>query len=97
MSTTLITPVTELTHRAVAMLRAVDQGRSEISCSSEPDLYVDGLCCDYVTAHQLAQGGIIRPVRPALAGRRVPAVLTAAGREALTAATQGLVSYARAS
>lgn len=89
MSRTSIRSATGLTHRAVAILRAVAQGRSEISHSSEPDLYVDGLCCDYLTAHQLAHADLVRPARPGHAGQRVQAVLTAAGRAALVAATAG--------
>nr|WP_158632699.1 hypothetical protein [Amycolatopsis sp. WAC 01375] len=43
------------------MLRAVAQGRAEITVSLEPDLYVDGLpCSDQNTAHRLANAGLIR-------------------------------------
>ncbi|MEV6640748.1 hypothetical protein [Amycolatopsis sp. NPDC051371] len=73
----------ELTHRAMAMLRAVAAGRAQMSCSCEPDLFIDGFaCCDQMTAHALAHGGYLRPAVEAAAGR-VPAELTEAGRAAL--------------
>ncbi|MFG1642775.1 hypothetical protein ACGFMK_21000 [Amycolatopsis sp. NPDC049252] len=73
----------ELTHRAMAMLRAVAAGRAEMSCSCEPDLFVDGFaCCDQMTAHALAHGGYVRPAADGAVGR-VPAELTEAGRAAL--------------
>lgn len=75
-----ITTQSEPTHRALAMLRAVAEGRAELSSGSEPDLYVDGLPCDYVTAHELAHAGLIQPRWPVLRGHRAPAVLTTAGR-----------------
>lgn len=73
-----------LNHRERATLRAVAVGHAEISCSCEPDLFVDGLaCCDQHTAHRLAHLGLIIPVRPGSYGERVPAVLTEAGQAAL--------------
>src|SRR6059058_520543 len=73
----------ELTHRAMAMLRAVAAGRAQMSCSCEPDLFIDGFaCCDQMTAHALAHGGYLRPAVDSAAGR-VPAELTDAGRAAL--------------
>ncbi|WP_370961508.1 hypothetical protein [Amycolatopsis sp. cg9] len=73
----------ELTHRAMAMLKAVAAGRAQMSCSCEPDLFIDGFaCCDQMTAHALAHGGYLRPAVEAGAGR-VPAELTEAGRAAL--------------
>ncbi|TWP50442.1 hypothetical protein FKR81_19895 [Lentzea tibetensis] len=70
-----------VTHRGMAMLRAVAAGRVEATCSCEPDLRVDGLLCsDQATSHQLVRAGYIR----LSGGRRpwtwVPAELTAAGR-----------------
>lgn len=88
-TTTSPTPpsVIPTTHRARAMLRAVAAGRAHVSCSCEPDLYVDGLpCCDQFTAHTLATAGLIRELRPGSPGQRVPAELTATGRAALAAA-----------
>jgi hypothetical protein len=70
-------------HRAY--LRAVHDGRAEMTNSREPDLFVDGLaCCDQETARQLADAHLIRPVTTADADARVPAALTREGAEALT-------------
>lgn len=66
------------------MLRAVADGRAEVTCSCAPDLFIDGLgCCDQVSAHRLARAGFVRPVTAAPVGQRVRAELTAAGRAAL--------------
>lgn len=71
-------------HRAY--LRAVRDGRAEMTCSCEPDLYVDGLgCCDQMTAHQLAEAHLIAPAQPGTPGQRVPAELTTHGKSALLA------------
>ncbi|MCR6482780.1 hypothetical protein M8542_08120 [Amycolatopsis sp. OK19-0408] len=73
----------ELTHRAMAMLKAVAAGRAQMSCSCEPDLFIDGFaCCDQITAHALAHGGYLQPAAEGATGR-VPAELTEAGRAAL--------------
>lgn len=73
-----------ITWRAVAMLRAVSDGRAELICSCEPDLVIDGLgCCDQYTAHLLSRAGLIRPVVQGTFGQRVPAELTGAGRAVL--------------
>ncbi|WP_162830260.1 hypothetical protein [Amycolatopsis palatopharyngis] len=73
-------------HRTLAMLRAVAAGRGQVTCSSEPDLFVDGVpCCDQFTAHALTHSGLIRPGRLGLIGQRVPAALTDAGHALLTA------------
>lgn len=75
----------ELTHRAMAMLKAVAQQRAEMSTSCEPDLFVDGFaCCDQMTAHALARGGYVRPGAGVAAAGRVPAELTEAGAAALS-------------
>ncbi|WP_238607355.1 hypothetical protein [Amycolatopsis sp. Poz14] len=75
----------ELTHRAMAMLKAVAQQRAEMSTSCEPDLFVDGFaCCDQMTAHALAKGGYVRPGTGVTAAGRVPAELTEAGAVALS-------------
>jgi hypothetical protein len=67
----------------MAILKAVAGGRVQMSCSCEPDLFIDGFsCCDQMTAHALAHGGYIRPAAEAASGR-VPAELTEAGRAAL--------------
>ncbi len=74
-------------HRVLAMLRAIDAGRAQLTCSAEPDLFVDGMpCCDQFTAHTLAHQGLIRPGRPGAPDQRVPAVLTAAGHTLITEA-----------
>ncbi|MFB9726402.1 hypothetical protein [Haloechinothrix salitolerans] len=70
----------------LAMLRAVSQHRAEMTCSCEPDLYIDGVtCCDQVTAHDLARYRLIHPMRLGAIGQRVPAGLTAAGHALLAA------------
>jgi hypothetical protein len=75
-------------HRMLAMLRAVGAGRGRVSCSSEPDLFIDGLSCgDQFAAHALAHQGLIRPSRPGVPGELVPAHLTADG-QALVEAQQ---------
>src|SRR5690606_21289017 len=64
--------------------QAVAEGVAEITCSSVPDLFVDGLaCCDQATAGRLAQAGLIAPAYPGRPDERVPAVLTEAGKRAL--------------
>ncbi|HEY2059972.1 MAG TPA: hypothetical protein VGH57_16510 [Amycolatopsis sp.] len=73
-----------LNHRERATLAAVAAGRAQISCSCEPDLFVDGLsCCDQGTVRRLARLGLLEPVSAGAHGERVPAVLTAAGMAAL--------------
>jgi len=73
-----------LSYRALAMLRAVAQGRAEITVSLEPDLYVDGLSCsDQSTAHRLAHAGLIRMPREGAPGSRVPAELSETGQDLL--------------
>lgn len=69
------------------MLRAVVAGRARISCSSEPDLFIDDLpCCDQYMAHSLAHAGLIEPVARGAIGDLVPARLTSAGKAALVPA-----------
>src|SRR5947207_8471336 len=69
-----------LNHRALAMLRAVVEGRAELTCSREPDLFIDGVpCCDQFAAHGLAHDGLIEPAYAGDLGQRVPATVTAAG------------------
>jgi len=76
--------ITELNHRERATLRAVAGGHAEISCSCEPDLFIDGLsCCDQSTVHRLARLGAVGAASPGKCGERVPAVLTEAGSLAL--------------
>ncbi len=82
---TTITPTTrELSGRALAMLRAVDAGRAELTSGREPDLYVDGLpCCDRTATHDLVHAGLLRAATVVAPGQRVRAELTDEGRAAL--------------
>lgn len=73
-----------LNNRERATLKAVGQGRAEITCSCEPDLFVDGVpCCDQFTAHRLARFALVIPLYAGRTGERVPAVLTDAARSVL--------------
>ncbi|WP_410642820.1 hypothetical protein [Amycolatopsis sp. lyj-346] len=73
-----------LSRRAIAMLKAIAEGRAELRCSCEPDLRVDGLpCCDQSTAHDLARAGLVRATRLVAPGQWAPAELTDAGYRAL--------------
>ena len=73
-----------LSRRAIAMLKAIADGRAELRCSCEPDLRVDGLpCCDQSTAHDLARAGLVRATRLVAPGQWAPAELTDAGYRAL--------------
>lgn len=75
---------TEFTHRHLALLRAVDAGRCELTCSCEPDLFIDGrACCDQMATHLLAREGLIQHAAHGAIGQRVPARLTDAGRAVL--------------
>jgi hypothetical protein len=77
-------PSFELSHRAMAMLRAVAARRAQMSCSCEPDLFIDGFaCCDQMTAHALARSGYIQPADVTVALGRVTAELTDTGRAVL--------------
>jgi hypothetical protein len=79
-------PPSALSRRAIAMLKAVGEGRAELRCSCEPDLRVDGLpCCDQNTAHDLARAGLIRAIGTPAPGQWAPAELTDAGHRALGA------------
>ncbi|WP_370942437.1 hypothetical protein AB5J62_25370 [Amycolatopsis sp. cg5] len=72
----------------MAMLKAVAAHRAEMSCSCEPDLFIDGFaCCDQITAHDLARAGYIKPADTTTVTGRVPAELTEAGHAALAVTT----------
>jgi hypothetical protein len=72
---------------------AVAIGRAEISCSCEPDLFIDGLaCCDQQTAHRLARLGLVAPPGIGRHGDLVPARLTKAGAAALGIALPGALA-----
>ena len=78
--------VTDLhpSHRDIALLRAVAAGRVQMTRSSEPDLFVDGIaCCDQVAATRLARIGLVEPGALAAVGGRAPARLTALGARVL--------------
>lgn len=78
--------VIDLHARHRAYLNAVAAGRAEMTCSCEPDLFIDGLaCCDQYSAHQLADAALITPSHADRHGSRVPAALTEAGATALAA------------
>jgi hypothetical protein len=73
-----------LSRREFAMLEAIAAGRGEITGSSEPDLFIDGLaCCDQSAAHHLAHENLVHATSPAEAGQRVPAELTTLGHAVL--------------
>lgn len=82
-------PMTALSHREAALLRAVRGGRVDMTCGSEPDMFVDGLnCCDQPTAHALFHQGLVRPTRLGAVTERVRAELTDAGHGALASEPQ---------
>ena len=67
-----------LSVRDIALLRAVDANRCQVSTSCEPVLLVDGrCCCDGGAAARLIDAGLIEPPPEGVA--QSPAVLTAAG------------------
>jgi len=77
-------PSGDLSHRALAMLRAIVAGRAHLQCGSEPDLFIDGLpCCDQFSAHELSHAGLIRPAIAGKIGQLVPAMLTPEGHTAI--------------
>jgi hypothetical protein len=78
----------DLTPGQLAVLGAVAAGRAEITCSCEPDLYVDGVpFCNQWVAHELARAGHLRPARPGRIGQRVAAALTDRGWRAVATPT----------
>ncbi|HEY3262664.1 MAG TPA: hypothetical protein VGJ95_20775 [Pseudonocardiaceae bacterium] len=73
-----------MTARLRAILRAVAQGRAELSGSCQPDLYVDGLTCsDQPLVHTMVRAGLIRRLTTSQAMGLSVAALTARGRQAL--------------
>lgn len=82
----------ELAYRHYALLRAVAAGRCQLTCSCEPDLYIDGRSCsDQQAGHLLVHTGLIAHAAAGGIGQRVPAQLTDAGRMVLS-----LIDQARA-
>ncbi|NMH97867.1 hypothetical protein HF526_11170 [Pseudonocardia sp. K10HN5] len=75
--------LTSLSHRDLAVLRAVAAGRCEMSGACGGSLTIDGLCCcDQFVGPRLASAGLIA----AGGSQPGPARLTASGRELLAAA-----------
>lgn len=73
-----------LSGRARALLRAVAEGRTEISDGCEPDMFVDGLaCCDQPLAHALIHAGLVHTAHASRQPGRRPVALTRRGFEAL--------------
>jgi hypothetical protein len=71
-----------MTGRDRALLRAIADGRCQLSTGCEPVLLIDGLlCADTAAAHRLVRAGLLVAPDPSLP--LVPAVLTAAARELL--------------
>ncbi|AEF42739.1 hypothetical protein [Hoyosella subflava] len=70
----------ELSHREYRLLRLVAAGRATMSCSCEPDLYIDGRCfCDQFAVHRLTSAALIQPARSGDLHDVVPAQLTPSG------------------
>ncbi|QUQ65090.1 hypothetical protein [Kutzneria sp. CA-103260] len=79
---------TPLSHRALAMLRAVRAGRAELTASREPDFRVDGLaCCDQAMARELVHAGLVATAGVGAKGAWLPAILTPSGENALASAS----------
>jgi hypothetical protein len=73
-----------LYHRDYAVLAAVEAGRCDLLCGSEPDLIIDDKWfCDQVRVHDLIAAGLLTPTIRGIPGRRVPAILTDAGKNTL--------------
>ena len=80
-----MTTTSTFSGRDRAILRAVATGGAELALGTEPDLFLDGrCCCDQTAAHHLVRSGLIAAATLGLAGQRVAATLTAAGRQALS-------------
>jgi hypothetical protein len=79
-----MTTTSTLSGRDRAILRAVAAGGAELQLGTEPDLFFDGRSCyDQSAAHHLVRAGLITAATLGLAARRVNAVLTPAGHQAL--------------
>ncbi|MBB3666282.1 hypothetical protein FB384_005243 [Prauserella sediminis] len=74
----------EISHRTRAILRAISQGRVQVTLSCEPDVFIDGLAfSDQAAARALVHAGLLRASRPGRIGERGPATLTDAGLRVL--------------
>jgi hypothetical protein len=69
----------ELNNREHAILRAIRDGRGELSGHRCSELMVDGCWCDPAATWHLLFEGLIAPVSPAPPGGRVAATLTSLG------------------
>jgi hypothetical protein len=69
----------QYTARHRSLLRAVAQGRAQLTCSQHPDLCVDGLWCDHTATSELVRDGLVRPAQLGGVGSLVPAMLTPLG------------------
>ena len=79
-----MTATSTLSGRDRAILRAVAAGGAQLQLGTEPDLFFDGRsCCDQTAAHYLVHAGLITTATLGLVGRRVAAVLTPVGHQAL--------------
>jgi hypothetical protein len=77
---------TDMSYRALRLLRSARDGRLEMTLSREADLRVDSLlCCDQSMAHRLVHCGLIEAAAPGSIGDWVPARITDAGRAVLMA------------
>ena len=66
-----------LSRRERAILRAVADGRGELTAGAVPELYLDGrYCSDQEAVYRLTTSRYIAPARRAPAGERVRAVVT---------------------
>jgi hypothetical protein len=73
----------DYTARHRSLLRAVAQGRAQLTSCGHAELCVDGLWCDQMAVSELVRDGLVRPALPATVGTLVPAMLTAAGAAVL--------------
>ena len=71
-----------LSRRTLSLLRAVRVGRGVLVCGRVPHLLVDGL--NVCAQDTLALAGLIAPAIPGQVGMRVLAVLTDAGKLAVS-------------
>lgn len=77
-----------MTNRDLNILRDVAAGRVHMTCSCEPALTIDGLCCcDQTAGHRLTTAGLITPTTPGVPGQAVLATLTDTARTLLVSTT----------
>ena len=73
----------QLSHRELAVLRAVSEGHAQLLCGCEPDLAIDGAWCDHQAAQVLLANHLICSTVKGSVGQLVPATLTQDGRSLL--------------